>query len=353
VIAILVGALAVVGMFLLLVVPHELGHFGAAKAFGMRVHEFALGFGPKLISFTRGGTLYAWRAIPVVGFVRIGGMEPGEYDMEDGFHAKPGYQRLIVLFAGPVANFVMAALIITGISLAQVNSQPGKVAKVVSGGPAYSQGIRPGDVIQTVNGKAISDPQDINREENATHGATLLIGVKHADGTTAILTVTPKWDSTNKEYLIGIGAARVITPGQAVINGVTFPWTATTVIVGGIAQLATGQVPGGFFGPQGATGPVGIGELTLVAANQGILDYLALVAMFSMALGISNLLPIPPLDGGRILVVVAELLRRRPFDRERELAIQRAGLVGLLALMVLIAFFDVQRIASGAFPGLR
>lgn len=347
--SVLAGVLAVVGMFLLLVVPHELGHFSTAKAFGMRVHEFALGFGTKLVSFTRRGTLYAWRAIPVVGYVRIGGMDPGEYDMEDGFHAKPAYQRLIVLFAGPAANFVIAALIITGVSLASVNSEPGKVATVVANGPAYGQGLRPGDVITTVNGRQVTDSQDINRVENATHGQALLLGVRHSDGSTGVVTVTPKWDPNHKEYLIGIGAAAVISPGQAVVNGVTFPWTASQLIVGGIVQLATGQVPGGFFGPQGATGPVGIGELTVVAANQGVLNYLTLVALLSMALGISNLLPIPPLDGGRIVMVVVEAVRRRPFDREREMAFQRAGMVGLLALMVLIAFFDVQRVASGAF----
>jgi regulator of sigma E protease len=123
--------------------------------------------------------------------------------------------------------------------------------------------------------------------------------------------------------------------------------------VSGIAQLVTGAIPGGFFGPDGATGAICIGALTYQAANQGLLDYLGLIALMSVALGITNILPIPALDGGRMVVVLLEKVRGRPFNRDRELAVQRAGLVALLALMVVIAFFDVQRIATGQFPGIR
>ena len=103
------------------------------------------------------------------------------------------------------------------------------------------------------------------------------------------------------------------------------------------------------LGPEGATGPIGIGYITYHAATEGLVSYLGIVALLSMALGLANLLPLPALDGGRIVVVLAERLRGRPFDREREMAVQRAGLVALLALMAVIAFFDVQRIFTGAF----
>jgi regulator of sigma E protease len=118
-------------------------------------------------------------------------------------------------------------------------------------------------------------------------------------------------------------------------------------------MLVTGQIPGGLLGSSGVTGAVGIGYITYESANAGLVYWVQLAALFSMALGLANLLPLPALDGGRLLVVIAEKLRGRPFDREREMAIQRAGLVALFALMILIAFLDVQRIATGQFQGLK
>ena len=154
-------------------------------------------------------------------------------------------------------------------------------------------------------------------------------------------------------FLIGIVVAAVVTPGDALCAGVTFPYTATVQMGSGLATLVTGQVPGGLLGPNGLTGAVGISYITYAYANQGVFYWLQLAAFFSMALGLANLLPLPALDGGRIVVVLAEKLRGRPFDREREMAIQRAGLVALFALMIFIAFLDVQRIATGQFAGLK
>jgi regulator of sigma E protease len=110
-------------------------------------------------------------------------------------------------------------------------------------------------------------------------------------------------------------------------------------------------VPGGFLGPSGVSGPIGFSYLAYHAASEGVVNYLVIAALLSMALGLTNLLPLPALDGGRIVVVLLEKLRGRPFDREREMAVQRAGLLALIALMALIAFLDVQRIAGGQFPG--
>lgn len=346
-----VGVAAIVFMFLVLVIPHEFGHFTAAKLFGVRVHEFALGLGTRIFGFNRGGTRYNLRALPIAGYVQLAGMEPGEYDEPDGFHRKPALQRFLILLAGALANFVVAALITTGISLAMVNSDPGKVHTVIGNSPAYTQGIRPDYSIRSVNGKPVRSETDILHEEQATHGSPLTLVVARPDGSTFTAVVTPRRQSG--QYRIGISASPVISTQEALVNGVTFPYHASVLIVTGIAQLVTGQIPGGFFGPNGATGAIGIGTLTYEAANQGLLDYLGLIALLSVALGVTNILPLPALDGGRMVVVLLEKVRGRPFDRDRELAVQRAGLVALLALMVVIAFLDVQRIATGQFPGMR
>ncbi|HEY4864479.1 MAG TPA: M50 family metallopeptidase [Candidatus Dormibacteraeota bacterium] len=349
----LIGAVAIVGMFLLLVGPHEFGHFAVAKLFKVGVYEFSLGLGKRLWSITRNGTLYSIAAIPFGGFVRLAGMEPGDYDAPSSFHFKPAYQRLLILFAGPLVNFLVAALVWTGVGFTQLNSEPGKVMAVAKNGQAYGQGIRPGDAIQAVNGHPLARPDDIRKVEDANPGQPLVMTVRHAGGATFTTTITPVFNQQENRYLIGISTAGIFTPWNAVETGALFPFAATKVLVQSMAQLVTGQVPGGFFGQQGATGAIGFGYFTYEAAAQGLASWLTLVAFLSMALGLTNLLPLPALDGGRMVVVLLEKLRGRPFDRKREEAVQRAGLVALLALMALIAFFDVQRIATGQFPGIR
>ena len=349
----LIGAVAIVAMFIVLVAPHEAGHMVAARLSGVRVYEYSIGMGTRIWSFTRDNTLYALRAIPLGGYCRLAGMEQGDFDAPDGFHSRPASQRFAILAAGPVVNFLMAVVLITAVYLTQVNSDPGMVAAVFSNSPASAQGIRPGDRIETVNGQPVRHSTQVRDVEQASPGRPLMLGMRRPDGSTFTATVTPHYDSQTRAYLIGVQPAPVISPLQAIWGGIRFPVVATGAMVSGIAALVTGQIPGGAFGPEGVTGAVGIGALTYQQANQGFFNWLQLAALLSMALGLANLLPLPALDGGRMVVVVMEALRGRPFDRERVEAVQRAGLMALLALMVLIAFFDVQRIATGQFPGLR
>jgi regulator of sigma E protease len=356
----LLGALATLGrlaailaLFLLLVVPHEGGHFALAKAFGVRVNEFSVGMGTRLWSRVRGGTLYALRAIPLGGYVQLGGMSADDYEDPQGFHAKPAHQRLLILLAGAGVNFLVAIVLVTGVSLAQLNDDPGKVVKVLIDSPAYTHGIRPGDSVQAVDGKVIHRPEDIRSVEDARPGQPLQFVARRQNGSSYSSTITPRYDSSQKRYVVGIETAAVISSGQALTAGVTFPVYAAISFGQGIYDLATGQVPGGVFGPNGVSGIVGFSYVAYHAAAEGLITYLLIVAYLSMALGLTNLLPLPALDGGRIMVVLLEKVRGRPFDREREQAVQRYGLAALIALMALIVFLDVQRIATGQFPGLR
>jgi len=344
---------AILALFLVLVIPHEAGHFAMAKAFGVRVREFSVGMGTRLWSRVRGGTLYALRAIPLGGYVQLGGMMPDDYEDPKGFHAKPAHQKLLILLAGAGVNFIVAMVLVTGVSFAQLNDDPGKVVKVFISSPAYTHGIRPGDSIRAVEGKAIRRPEDIRSAEDARPGQPLQFAVQRPNGGTYNAIITPSYSGDQKRYVIGIETAALVSPGQALTAGVTFPAFAATGFGQGIYQLATGQVPGGVFGPNGLSSFVGFGYLAYHAAAEGLITYLLIVAYLSMALGLTNLLPLPALDGGRILVVLLEKVRGRPFDREREQAIQRYGLVALIALIGVAVFLDVQRIATGQFPGLR
>jgi len=344
---------AIVPLFLLLVVPHEGGHFAFAKLFGVRVWEYSVGMGPRLWSAMRSGTLYAVRALPIGGYVRLGGMEPDDYEDPNGFHAKPAYQRLLILLAGPAVNFVMAAVLFTATQMLQLNDDPGKVVQVAVPSPAYAQGIRPGDSIRAVQGRQVHATEDIRAAEDASPGQPLQFLVRREDGSTFTVVITPAYDKSTGRYLIGIKSPPLLSLHQALVSGVTFPYTATVAMGQGIWALFSGQVPGGLVGQYGVSGVIGIAYITHAEATQGLVNYLGVAALLSMALGLFNLLPLPVLDGGRIVVVLLEKARGRPFDREREMAVQRAGLIAIFALMFVIALFDLQRIFSGQFqfPG--
>jgi len=343
--------IAVAGMFLLLIAPHEAGHFALAKLFKVRVIEFSIGAGTRLWSTTRGGTLYAIRAIPVIGYVRMGGMEAGDFDDPSGFHHKAAWQRLLILAAGPAANFVVAMLVFTGLGLTQLNDDPGKIASVVPNSPAATAGFQAGDRLRTVEGQPITAPDQLRKVENAAPNAPIVVSGVHADGRPFTYVVTPQCPAPN-QCQVGLKVMGVVTVKDAAVNGLAFPFVAVSNIVQGLSQLVTGQVPGGLLGPNGVTGPIGIAYVTEQSISLGPDTYLFFVALLSVALGFTNLLPFLALDGGRMAVVLIEVLRRRPFDRTSELNLQRFGLVALLGLAAVISFLDIQRIVTGQFPGL-
>jgi len=347
----LVTIIAIAGAFLVLIAPHEGGHFLLAKLCKVRVIEFSIGAGTKLVSFTRDGTLYALRLLPILGYVRMGGMEADDFEQANGFHSKPPLQRIAILAAGPAANFLVAMLLTTGFGLTQLNDVPGKIVRVLPATPAAMTGVQVGDRIQFVNGKPVNAPGKIQEQEKAAPGAPLILRGVHADGKEFSYVITPVCDSSNTMCYIGISVQGLLSPQTAVTNGVAFPFLAIGGIAQGLDALVTGQIPGGLFGSQGLTGPIGIAAITDQAVGRGPGDYVLLVAFLSVALGFTNLLPIPALDGGRIVVVALEWLRRRPFDRRSELNVQRWGLAALLGLAAVISFLDIQRIATGQFPG--
>jgi regulator of sigma E protease len=346
----IVTVVAIAGAFLLLIGPHEAGHFLVAKLCKVRVIEFSIGAGTKVLSFTRGGTLYALRALPILGYVRMGGMEADDFNEANGFHSKPPIQRIAILAAGPAVNFLVAILLTAGYGLTQLNDDPGKVVRVLPGTPAALTGVQMGDRIRTVNGKPITGPGYVQEQERSLPYTPIVLGGFHADGKPFSYIIAPVCQSRSTCY-VGISVAGLVTPQSAITNGVKFPFIAIGGIAQGLDALVTGQVKGGLLGPEGLTGPIGIATITAQSVNQGPTDYLLLVALLSVALGFTNLLPVPALDGGRIVVVLVEWLRRRPFDRKSELNFQRWGLAALLALAAVISFLDIQRIATGQFPG--
>ncbi len=354
-------------MLSILIVLHELGHFVLARRNGVRVNEFSVGFGPKLAGWTspRTGTQYSLRALPIGGYCAMEGEDnrvseaeqqreflSGHAVSENNFQAKSPWRRLAIILAGPVANFVLCYLILLTAALAfgvasDKANQP-VVGEVVAGSPAAIAGIRPGDHIVAINNVSVANGR---RLVDTIHGALgkKLDLVYVRNGVRMEVYVVPRAcpAQVGKNFgCIGfspvpayerVGVVRAVRESAeefAAIANQTF---------GGLGLLVTQFAK---YAPQ-ISGVIGMGQVAATVQDWGWGPYFSLAATISFALGLFNLLPIPALDGGRAAFIIAELIRGRPVDPEKEAMVHIAGFAALMALIMLVAFHDIARIVSG------
>lgn len=327
----------------MLIFVHELGHFLAAKATGTAVLEFSVGQGPVLISHRYGETLYSLRILPIGGFASLAGEDEEvatrqSIPRERCFTGKSLPVRAAVLMSGAVANFLFAmvlfAIIFTGIG---VPSEQPIVGAVIPDWPAAVAGLQPADRIVSLAGEPISSWPEIDQLINAHVGATLPLQVER-NGQILQLQITPKADESGRSYL---GVNPVTEKRQvlaAVGMGIKQTISFSQEIISTLVNMLTGTIKAEGSGPLGLI--VIIGQV----AKTGILNLLALAAIISIQLGIFNLLPIPAMDGGRLLFLLLELVRGRPVDPKKEGMVHLVGYALLLAFMVLVTFHDLQRL---------
>ena len=338
----------VVVIFSVLVIVHESGHFFTAKLFGIKVEQFSVGFGPKLVGAQRGETLYAVRGIPLGGFVKLAGMDGSMEAGPRSFNAHPLWQRFIVIVAGSAFNLVLPMVIFFGVysTVGRPDVKvPIQVSVVDANTPAYSAGLQPGDTIRSINGRSINSFQDLRSELSASKGAPVTVGVDR-HGQLLTLTIAPKLDPNTNTYILGFhpeGTYVKPSPPQAAWYGVQDTAGAVGGIVSDLYQLATNKSLGGLLGPNGLEGPVGIVKTTAKAAQAGVLAVVTVVALLSLSLGLANILPFPALDGGRAAFLVIELIRGRPVDPAREQVVHYVGLALLFGLIGLVTYNDVLR----------
>lgn len=387
-------------MLSILIVLHELGHFVLARRNGVRVNEFAVGFGPKLLAWTspRTGTVYTLRALPIGGFCAMEGedarvseaqqqrefragddtaREPNVqvYAMEakdarvseaqrqrgfradddttrqSNFQAKSPWRRLAIILAGPIANFVLCYVILLigalAFGVASDQAMP-IVGEVLPASPAAIAGIRPGDRIIAIDGVTVTSGKTLVDTIHQALGKKLDL-IYERNGVRTEIYVTPRscppqvgkrlgcigFQPVPAYQHVGFAAAlRQSADGFRSIADQTF---------GGLALLVTQFTK---YAPQIA-GPIGMGEVAATVQDWGWGPYFSLAATISFALGLFNLLPIPALDGGRAAFIVAELIRGRPVDPEKEAMVHIAGFAALMALIMLVAFHDIARIVNG------
>ncbi|HEY8685799.1 MAG TPA: M50 family metallopeptidase [Chloroflexota bacterium] len=343
---IFVGILTFFVILAVLILVHELGHFTLAKVMGVRVEEFGLGFPPRLRSWKLRGTVYSLNALPLGGFVKMTG-ENGEDDDPASFAAKAPWQRLLILLFGPVMNLTLAVGIFFFAFMGGSPRGLTIVTGVSAGSPAALAHIRVGDTIVDAGGVHVNYLSDLQHITTSHLGKPLKIKVvrNHRFRTVSLV---PRPKPPVNQGPMGIALSKVTTvtysPGTALrmsVQQVADMIGSIPLLLQNVSQHGGGQV----------TGPIGIAHLTTQVVQQepqqGPSSLFLFVALLSANLGVLNLLPIPALDGGRIVFVLLSWARRRNLNPEIEGVIHMVGMAVLLMLILVISYQDIVRWVTG------
>jgi regulator of sigma E protease len=352
--------------FSLLIVLHEAGHFFAAKATGMRVEKFFLFFPPKLVSIKRGETEYGIGAIPLGGYAKISGMNPEEElppEVEPrAYYRQPVWKRIVVVAAGPAVNIALAFAILFFVAYGYPKLTD-SIKAVKAGSPAVAAGLLPGDRLVSVGGKrfpGVETEKQLARfghiisahkcpETPPTKGcratAPVKLGIERR-GVVRTVSVYPAYDPSARRNLVGIEYGTTPAATESV-GAVSFAWSKMWLVASG-----TFHVFSHIFESQERkqiSGVVGISDVGHQTVDLGIYPSLLLLALVSLSLGLINLLPFLPLDGGHIFWALVEKLRGRPVSLR---VMERASMVGI-ALVIMLFFIglnnDIGRITSEGF----
>ena len=337
-------AVSVIFVFGLLVLAHEFGHFITAKFTGMRVDEFAIGFGPKLFRVRKGETVYSIRAIPLGGFNDIAGMDPSDNQAGDrGFCEKPVFSRMIVILAGSMMNFILPIILFFGIFATVGTPQPATepVLGVVLDGPAEKAGLLSGDKILNVDGKPVATWEDFTKIlQGVEAGQPVQIQFEREEKIETV-SVVPEFNEQANRVLIGVQSAIAYAP-----MSVPDAFLTAVARTGEILRFMVDALIAIFQSPSDAelTGPVGIAKITGQVAESGFIPLLNFAALLSLNLGIMNLLPVPALDGGHFVNLTIEAVRGKPLGAKTLMYVQRAGIALLLILTIAVTTNDVWKI---------
>ena len=347
--------------FISLVILHELGHFFMAKKFGVKVEEFGIGYPPRIFGKKFGETLYSLNLLPFGAFVKIEG-EEGGIESARSFAGKPIWQRALILLAG-VVSFWLVSIVLLGIVFAigvpqaisdeieAVDSRV-QIVAIASNSPAEKAGIQVGDIIKELRIKnyelGIDKVKEVQEFIEVNNGQEVVLIIER-DKEVFETILVPRVQPPEGEGSMGVGLARTVLIDYpwyvAPIKGIEACWNMTSAIVIGLAQVFGNLIQGKGL-PPGAqfVGPLGIGSLMTQAARLGVAYYLQFVAMISIYLAIFNILPIPALDGGKLLFLGIEKIRRKPISQKIEQNITGIFFVLLITLMIWVTIKDVIRL---------
>ena len=339
----------------ILIFAHEFGHFLVARLAGVKVLTFSLGFGKKLLTFKKGETEYAVSAVPLGGYVKMLGESTEDVVTEEeasrSYSNKPPLVRILIAFAGPFFNVLLALVVFFVIFLTgyPVPSTTTEIGQVMTGEPAYDAGLKPGDVVTRIDDREVHKWTELQKIVSGSDFHPLKFEIDR-QGRHIVVWITPKLrdeknvfgETVGKMKLIGVAPASEIRKESlagATSKAVVDTYNLTELTVVGIVKLIKGSISAKNVG-----GPILIFQQAGERAKAGKSSFLFFLALISINLGIVNLLPIPILDGGHIFFSLIELIVRRKIPVKAIDVAQKVGVGILVCIMVLATFNDVMRL---------
>lgn len=329
-------------IFCLLIFVHEFGHFFVAKACDVKVNEFAIGMGPAIWKREKGETKYSVRVFPIGGYCAMEG-EDEDSDDPRAFNRKPVWQRALVLAAGSFMNLLTCVVLLIIIAF-WAGTLTTTLDRIAPGSPAEAAGLQAGDTIVAIDGRAVSEWSEVIMDLNAdakggdnTDKRTVEITVLR-DGKTMSFSCEPEYDREQKRYMIGIQSTSEHHLIDSFGAGIRNTGQMTVMMVSVLKQLFTGEVS-----VRELSGPVGIVYAVNTTAKSGVMYVVYLTALLSLNLAIINMIPLPALDGGRLLFLLIRRITGKRVTDEMEGRIHFIGIMLLMLLMVYVTFNDVIR----------
>jgi regulator of sigma E protease len=331
-----------------LIIIHEGGHYLAARAFGMRVLRYSIGFGPSLFRYQPKGspTVFQVAVIPFLAYVQIAGMNPNEeVDPEDPelFPNKSLFARVTTIAAGPVANYLTASAIVFALGVTNTlppmqPAEPMQVGHVVPDSPAAEAGLREGDTIIEANGQRIANVSELIDATSPRAGEPTEYVVERDGKALPPIMITPL--DRGGRGQIGVGAKMIplyenLGVWDSAKLSIALPYQMTMAQLNGLAEMVKRR------STEGIGGPVMMGKMVADAAQAGLPAFLWILMFISVALGMFNLLPFPALDGGRLIFLGYEAVTRRRANERFEMAVHAFGIVFLLGVMILVTYRDI------------
>lgn len=335
---------------------HELGHFLAARYFGVRVDVFSIGFGKKIYSKKIGDTEYVIAAIPLGGYVKMRGqddMDPKSIDYrDDSYGSKPPYQRLIILFAGAFANFLLAFFLYIAIGFMGERVLSPIVGEVKEGFPAYNAGVRSNDRIVAINNQEIREWRDVSKLISVNDKRVVLLIERDRKRERVVL--TPRVSESKNIFgetiikpLIGILPSGEVESIRYSVSELPSFAINKTIEDAKMILLGLQKLIQGIISPSEIGGVISIVQITSEASMMGIVVLFSFTALISVNLGILNLLPIPALDGGHMIFTLYEMIFGKKPNEEILYKLTLGGWAILISLMLLGLYNDINRLTSG------
>lgn len=323
---------------------HEFGHFICAKKTGVGVEKFSIGFGPQIFGFKRGQTNYSLSLIPLGGYVKMAGEErKSSTGNKDEFYSQPWGKKMLILISGALMNFILGILLFFIFSFfygVAVPENSTEIGQVIENTPAAKVGLVPGDKILEINTKDVNSWEEMTQEIITHPGEEIKLKILR-DSEEIIIKVIPEYDEQKQGGFLGITPVYVTKKLNFIDSLKNAFWTTGNIIVltlKSIWWIITGRVRAELMGP------VGIGMMMAQTVKYGFSQFITLLGLISVSIGLFNLFPIPVLDGGNALFFTIEAIRKKPLSEKTIQITQTLGIVFLIILVIFATQQDILRL---------